>query len=109
MATDTMNQAISDMCGEKQNKTFLYSFPREINFESASGYLGRLHDVDFCGDYAFDLSSTVDVHSSFIGFLIDFKRTVEAKGGDFRIKLSPALDHLFFQLDLHDYFVPNAF
>lgn len=103
-----MNMKNTENQTEKFCGTFLYTFPEVISFESASGYLNRLNNIDFSADLFFDLSHTREIHSSFVGFLLDLKHNTETGGGSFRLKLSPALDHLFFQLDLHEHFTANA-
>lgn len=75
-----MNMKNKEIQRVKFSKTFLFTFPGEITFESASGYFNRLNDVDLGGDLFFDLSNTEEVHSSFIGFLINLKNNIENEG-----------------------------
>lgn len=103
-----MNMKVKEIETERSFRTFLWTFPRSITFESTSSYSNRFADVDLKGHFVFDLSNTDEVHSSFIGFLLDMKRNIEGQGGTFRLQLSTSLDYLFYQLNLQDHFMPEA-
>jgi len=103
-----MNMKVKEIESGRSSRTFLWTFPRSITFESTSSYSIRFGDVDLKGHFVFDLSNTDEVHSSFIGFLLDMKRKIENQGGSFRLQLSTSLDYLFYQLNLQEHFILEA-
>ena len=86
------------------NEKNVWEFPRIIGLESSSGYLDKFEDICFDNDIKFDLTKTENVHSSFIGFLINLKQKTDKCGGHLTIYPSESLERLFGILKLHDYF-----
>ena len=72
-----------------------WSFPNYITFEMVSSYSKNLEEASSNRNIVFDLSKTKNIHSSFIGFLINTKQMTEKKGGNLKIYLSPELEQLF--------------
>ncbi len=87
----------------ENNNTWV--FPHLINFETASSYSQKFIDIPFNKNITFDLSNTENVHSSFIGFLIDLKQKIDTNGGLLTINPSPSLERLLNIINLHDYFL----
>ena len=85
----------------------IWKFPKYINFESASSYSQKFTNLHYDDSVIFDLSDTENVHSSFIGFLIDLKQRIDRSGGALTIHPSPSLEKLFNVIDLYDYFIPH--
>ena len=79
-------------------------FPEQIDFETTSSLYGRLVPLEYSTRMTFDLRETREVHSSFIGFLIDMKRKFDRNGGQFSLKLSPYMETLFEQTNLIKHF-----
>ncbi len=104
----TMNMKVKEIELGSSFRTFLWTFPRSISFESTSSYSNRFDDIDLKGHFVFDLSNTDEIHSSFIGFLLDMKRKIEDEGGSFRLQLSTSLDYIFYQLNLQEHFMLEA-
>jgi anti-anti-sigma regulatory factor len=84
--------------------SLVFKFPEHIDFETASNYFGRMVRFNYDERIVFDLSQTREVHSSFIGFLIDMKRRTEKEGGDFVLRLSPSMESFFSQTNLINHF-----
>lgn len=82
-----------------------WKFPRYIYFESASSYTQKFSNLMYNENVIFDLSETENVHSSFIGFLIDLKQRIDKCGGILTIHPSPSLERLLNIINLHDYFL----
>jgi anti-anti-sigma regulatory factor len=95
----TLHTEINDGSG-----FLVFKFPEHIDFETASGYFGRKVRFNYNERIVFDLTQTREVHSSFIGFLIDMKRRTEKKGGDFVLRLSPSMESFFSQTNLINHF-----
>jgi|GEM_PF-1116819 len=101
----TMNVMNSSL---QKNDAIVYHFPEYIDFETASNYFDKIIRVNFEKKLVFDLTTTREVHSSFIGFLLDIKQKYESNGGHFSLKLSPSLEHLFDQIKLLEHFNQNV-
>ena len=82
-----------------------WKFPRFINFESASSYTQKFSTLMYNENVIFDLSETENVHSSFIGFLIDLKQRIDKSGGVLIIHPSQSLERILNIINLHDYFL----
>lgn len=82
-----------------------WKFPRTINFESSSTYVHRFNNLDYSEEIIFDMRETDNVHSSFIGFLINLKQKVNMNGGKLTFYLSDSIEKLFNILKLHDFFM----
>ena len=95
------------MYHRKQESQSQWIFPKQIDFETASNYFNKMGRFDYSGELTFDLSNTEEVHSAFIGFLMDLKQRYDNHGGSFTLKLSSSLEHLLRQIELRDFFVPN--
>ncbi len=83
----------------------IWKFPKQINFETASSYTQKFINLQFEESVIFDLSETENVHSSFIGFLIDLKQRIDRNGGILTIHPSPSLEKLLNVINLYDFFL----
>lgn len=83
-----------------------WKFPKSINFETAASYSQKFRNINYDESIILDLSETENVHSSFIGFLIDLKQRIDRSGGELTIYPSPTLERLLNVINLHDYFLP---
>ena len=78
----------------------IWSFPAHIAFETVPAYVKRFEEATCNRNMVFDLSGTKDLHSSFIGFLIDAKQKTEKEGGNLEIHISPELEKIFLDKNL---------
>ena len=78
----------------------IWSFPTHIAFETVHSYVKKFEEDSYNKNIVFDLSSTKDLHSSFIGFLIDVKQKTEKEGGTLEIYISPELEKIFIDKNL---------
>lgn len=84
--------------------TDVWKFPKSIEFWSVPEYLKKFEGSSLSATYIFDLSDTETVHSSFIGFMIYVKQSVESIGGKLTLKISPAVKKLLLMLKILDHF-----
>ncbi len=77
-----------------------WSFPEHINFEILTHYLKKFDEENHNQKFIFNLSKTTYIHSSFIGFLINFKDKIEKKGGNLELLISPELEKFFNKINL---------
>jgi anti-anti-sigma regulatory factor len=83
------------------------TFPQHIGFMNVSEYMEKFREMDHDGAIVFDLSETVSVHSSFIGFLIHAKHTISKKSGKLTLLLSFTTEKLLVMLNIIDFFSPE--
>jgi hypothetical protein len=84
-----------------------WNFPKSISMEQVSSYVDQLKYVKPVETVTFDLSKTVNVHSSFIGFLLHAKQNIERNGGKLELILSLTLEKILIMLNIIDYFTPG--
>ena len=89
----------------KRKKT--WSFPKDIAFEMTHIYSKKFEEMPFNQKISFDLSRTKNIHSSFIGFLIDAKQKIEKKGGSLELNISPELEKIFINKELNTFLIYN--
>jgi hypothetical protein len=87
---------------QKNKSTWI--FPETINFEQASGHITYFYRKLPLKYAFFDLSATKNIHTSFIGFLINIKHVLEKNGGIFTIHPSPEVKKILTHLNLMSYF-----
>ena len=85
----------------------VWKFPKHIDFEKSTNYLYRTCDIDFSANVIFDLTETENVHSSFIGFMIELRTKFENRGGTLIVNLSPDLERLFSRMSIYEHFQPE--
>jgi hypothetical protein len=83
-----------------------WKFPENIKFEEVSEYLGKFKHVDASGKIIFDLTGTLNIHSSFIGFMIHAKHMSIQNGGTLSLMLSYTAERILTMLNIIDYFIP---
>ncbi len=83
-----------------------WNFPKSISIEQVSSYVDQLKHVKPDETISFDLSKTVNIHSSFIGFLLHAKQNIEKNGGKLELVLSLTLEKILIMLNIIDYFSP---
>jgi len=81
------------------NKVWI--FPKSVSIEEVSEYVERLKNIKASEVVTFDLSKTVNIHSSFIGFLIHAKHHINKNG------LSLTVEKILIMLDIIEYFSPQ--
>lgn len=86
----------------EDNKAWV--FPPHINLDEIPDYLEKLKQLDMTGIVHFDMSTTVSIHSSFIGFLIHAKHTVHGQGGRLILSVSTTVEKILTRLNIFDYF-----
>ncbi|MFC1670062.1 hypothetical protein ACFL20_06675 [Spirochaetota bacterium] len=85
-------------------KNHLWKFPEYIEFEKVSEYVEKFKDSDPSSKFTFDLSKTIDMHSSFLGFLINVKDLTEKKRGNLELIISYASGKILGMNNLLDFF-----
>jgi anti-anti-sigma regulatory factor len=85
-----------------------WAFPPRISLDDVPGYLEKLKQLDMSGTVYFDLTDTVTIHSSFIGFLIHAKHTIRGNGGRLILQLSTTIEKILSRLNIADYFIPEG-
>ena len=94
--------------GEKIMEDYIkWTFPRNISIEEVSEYVERLKNIKSGNFVTFDLTKTVLIHSSFIGFLIHAKHYINKINGRLAIELSLTVEKILVMLDLYGYFSPD--
>ncbi len=91
---------------KQESNLSMVKFPEVIDFITASNCISSMGNLDCEGKILFDLSETVSVHSSFIGFLIDVKRKIDHRGGRLSLDLSPFLEKQLNEINLYTHFQP---
>lgn len=86
----------------------VWIFPESISFEKAAEYVEKLNENEDIINIVFDLSSTVNIHSSFIGFLIHAKHSLNKRGANLTLILSLTVEKLLILLNIIDYFSPDV-
>lgn len=87
--------------------TVTWSFPTNIKFDEVAEYLETFKKIDSSGTVIFDLSDTLNIHSSFIGFLIHAKNIIESKNGSMLLHLSFTVQRTLGLMNVRDYFYPE--
>jgi anti-anti-sigma regulatory factor len=85
----------------------IWIFPKSINIEEVSEYVERLKNLKNGEIVTFDLSKTVNIHSSFIGFLIQAKHHIRKNGGRMILLLSLTVEKILIMLNIIEYFSPE--
>ncbi len=85
------------------NNERTWTFPKEISLEEVPQYSRLLDKCEFNQFISFDLTNTVNVHSSFIGFLLHAKNHISSRGGDLYIYPSQAVTKIINLMQLKDY------
>jgi hypothetical protein len=86
------------------SKEDIWVFPPNVNFEMTAGYTKRYRDQGNKSIYFFDLTETISLHSSFVGFLISIKHDLEKNGGRLILNTSHEIDELFSRMKIIEYF-----
>ena len=82
----------------------VWVFPRSITIEEVSEYVERLKKLKIDEVITFDMSNTVNVHSSFIGFLLHAKHHINKNGGKLFLILSLTVEKILIMLNIIEYF-----
>jgi anti-anti-sigma regulatory factor len=85
----------------------IWRFPRVVSIEKVSEYDDHLKQIKYGETIIFDLSDTVKVHSSFIGYLIHAKHSINKNGGRLVLSLSLTLEKILILLNIIDHFSPD--
>ena len=83
-------------------------FPDKIEINDIHCYTEKLKSLDMSEMIRFDLKKTLNVHASFIGFLIMAKSQAEKKGCGLHLDISDELDNLFLMLKLKEYLLSEV-
>ena len=87
---------------ESENNRWV--FPENISFESVAEYNQLFQSLQNPDDLVFDLSQTENMHSSYIGFLIHTKHTLNRSGASLRLILSFTAEKILTMLNVLEYF-----
>lgn len=82
-------------------------FPENILFEDVSSYDSKINGKNESKHLIFDLSNTVNFHSSFIGFLIHTKFVTKKNNIRLSLLLSFTAERLLALLNILEYFEPE--
>ena len=85
----------------------IWIFPKSVNIEEVSEYVERLKNIKTGEVVTFDLSKSVNIHSSFIGFLIHAKHHISKNGGRLVLFLSLTVEKILIMLNIIEYFSPE--
>lgn len=85
----------------------IWTFPEDIQLEEVSEYLNRFKTVDASKEIVFDLKKTLNIHSSFVGFMIHAKNAILKKGGSLKLELSFTTERILTMLNIIDFFKPE--
>jgi anti-anti-sigma regulatory factor len=85
----------------------IWIFPKSVNIEEVSEYVESLKNIKSRDAVTFDLSKTVNIHSSFIGFLIHAKHHINKNGGRLVLLLSLTVEKVLIMLNIIEYFSPE--
>ncbi len=80
------------------------TFPKQIGFTDVAAYVEQFTLLDHSHPIVFDLRETVDIHSSFIGFLLHSKTVISRQKGNLILLLSYTLEKVLIMANLTDYF-----
>ncbi len=86
---------------------YTWDFPKNISIEQVSSYVDQLKHIKPEVTVTFDLSKTINVHSSFIGFLLHAKHNIGRNGGKLVLILSLTLEKILIMLNIINYFSPE--
>ncbi|MBN2158706.1 MAG: hypothetical protein JW807_04870 [Spirochaetes bacterium] len=81
-----------------------WEFNKSISIEEVADYVDRLNHVGQNEEITFDLTRTVNIHSSFIGFLLHAKHHINKNGGKLVLILSLTVEKILVMLNIFDYF-----
>lgn len=84
-----------------------WEFPKNISIEQVSSYIEQLKYIKPDETVTFDLSKTVNIHSSFVGFLLHAKHSIGKNGGKLVLILSLTLEKILSMLNIINYFAPG--
>ncbi len=84
-----------------------WAFPKNISIEQVSSYVDQLKYINPGERVTFDLSKTVNIHSSFIGFLLHAKQNIGKNDGKLVLILSLTLEKILIMLNIINYFSPE--
>ncbi len=87
------------------NKTLV--FPQRIHFEDVSNFVETFNSFKDYNGIIFDLSQTEEIHSSFVGFLINSKDFISKKNGSLILIVSYTTEKILKMLHLLPYFSNN--
>jgi anti-anti-sigma regulatory factor len=90
-----------------QNINFRWIFPEKMKLEKTMEYKDIFKNHEKNKNVVFDLRKTLDVHSSFIGFLINAKNIIEKNGGEFKLLASENVIKILGMLNLLNHFKIN--
>jgi len=85
----------------------IWVFPASIDFEKAALYTKKYREQENRALYFFDLSATIAMHTSFIGFLLSVKHDLDKSGGRLILNTSREIEDLFAKMKLTDYFAAS--
>ncbi len=85
-----------------------WTFPEDIKFEDVSSFSDRLEREMGEKNIIFDLTSTLNMHSSFIGFLIHAKHLLAMNGNNLLLRISFTVEKILIMLNIMEYFTPDT-
>ena len=92
------------MPGGLMKRRYIWRFPEIINLFEVPEYLQLLMRIKKHKEIVFDMTETLDINSSFIGFLIYSKEQLKKKRINYVFLLSPSVEKIFSMLGMNEYF-----
>jgi hypothetical protein len=84
-----------------------WNFNENIGFEDVSGYIQKFTHTSKDTHIIFDLSNTMNIHSSFIGFLIHVKSSIAKTNNSLTLILSYTSERILVMLNIIKFFSPE--
>jgi anti-anti-sigma regulatory factor len=85
-----------------------WTFPKDIKFEDVSSFSDRFEKEMSGKNIIFDLTDTINMHSSFVGFLIHAKHHLLLKGNILLLRISFTVEKILILLNIMEYFTPDT-
>lgn len=93
---------------KKIDKWNTWTFPKDITFEDVSSFNARFEKEMKGKNVIFDLTDTVNMHSSFVGFLLHAKRHLTLRGNNLMLRTSFTVEKTLVLLNIMEYFIPET-
>ncbi len=85
-----------------------WTFPEDIRFEDVSSFSDRFEKEMSGKNIIFDLTQTINMHSSFVGFLIHAKHHLILRGNILLLRISLTVEKILILLNIMEYFTPDT-
>ncbi len=87
----------------KNCQTYCWTLPREITLEEIPSLAEKFNSILPGSTVTLDLTKTEDIHSSFIGFILNARNTIFRENGELNLQLSGSAEKIISMLNISDY------